>query len=508
MLGERNMETLKKSSKDEEVVQYNTVGQFINLGLPVQATPMAIWNTPLEPEAVEAEAELDEPTSEHIEKALDAQAEVDLQASSEEEMEDQDLMYLRGAWLLQRSNFRCWKETRWKEWSNTEAEGEVNLAVAQDELREKIYNLLDTFAECAAAKGGHWRGWWAKLVDGQDDVEFNGQDDVEADQIVSDWIEQRNREENYYCPEQIAEATEAQADVEAYEDGLEADPVKIQEALEAQAEADAEATEEHIQDNGVRMGSLLPYATYDDYIEAAERANSCPLSEYSFREAKAGTASGFATYEDYVRWAAENNAKCKCGKCEKVAPISETFFHESKELASELRDRSSFEEIMMSIGITIGDSDAYMKWCKAKDVYQYDLETFQRWCELMEEPTDEQIRTEVDAVSAGEDQVTNEPTPDQIQEALEAQAEADAEETEDEEPCDERMILQEIARGRTEPTDLVTPTQARELLKIDNEKELHRALDLLTMIRRRAAAAGHQNRLVATRSAVPASPRI
>lgn len=64
-------------------------------------------------------------------------------------------------------------------------------------------------------------------------------------------------------------------------------------------------------------------------------------------------------------------------------------------------------------------------------------------------------------------------------------------ETEDEEPCDERMILQEIARGRTEPTDLVTPEQAKALLKIDDDKELYRALDLL----KDQAAAAYQKEL-------------
>jgi hypothetical protein len=192
-------------------------------------------------------------------------------------------------------------------------------------------------------------------------------------------------------PEQIQEALEAPA------------PGQIQEAIEAQAEADAEeATGEQIQDNGVRIGSLLPYATYDDYLEAAERANTCPLSEYSFREAKADTASGFATYKDYLTWAAELNAKCKCGEHETISPISEEFFRESKELAIELKDRDAFEEAMMSIGITIGDSDAYMKWCKAKKVYQYDLETFHRWRESMDELTNEHIQ-EARAVQQDDD---------------------------------------------------------------------------------------------------------
>jgi hypothetical protein len=200
--------------------------------------------------------------------------------------------------------------------------------------------------------------------------------------------------------EQLSDAADPAAVVA--EDAVADQPTteRIQ-AIAAQADAE-EATGEQIQDNGVRMGSLLPYATYDEYLEASERANSCPLSEYSFREAKAGTVSHFSTYEDYTKWAAEHNAKCKCGKCEKVAPISETFFHESKELASELRDRSSFEETMMSIGITQGQNDAYMKWCKAKDVYQYDLRTFECWRESMKEPTNEHVQ-EACAIQQGED---------------------------------------------------------------------------------------------------------
>ncbi len=135
----------------------------------------------------------------------------------QEALEYRDLLYLREAWLLQRRNFRYYKEL-----SKTDAD--VDLAALQEQLREKIYDLLDSFAEWAAAKGGHWRGWFAKLSDGQGDVEFNKQDDVEADQIVSDWIEQRDREENYHCPEQIQEAKEAQAEQgqaekEEYEDG-------------------------------------------------------------------------------------------------------------------------------------------------------------------------------------------------------------------------------------------------------------------------------------------------
>ncbi len=211
--------------------------------------------------------------------------------------------------------------------------------------------------------------------------------------ITQEEINEMNRclNDPVYTREKKLTAELAYWDALAAKEG-EPTPEQIQEALEAQAEADAEeATSEQIQDNGVRIGSLLPYATYDEYLEASERANSCPLSEYSFREAKADTASGFATYEDYLTWAGEINAKCKCGKCEKISPISEKLFHESKELASELKDRCSFEETMMSVGITVGDNDAYMKWCEAKDVYQYDLETFQRWCELTEAPTNEQI---------------------------------------------------------------------------------------------------------------------
>lgn len=180
-------------------------------------------------------------------------------------------------------------------------------------------------------------------------------------------------------------------------------PAEVQKTLEAQAGADAEeSAEQQIQHNGVRMGSLLPYATYDEYLEAAECANSCPVSEYSFLEAKAGTASHFATYKDYLAWAAEINAKCEGGQFETIRPISEALFRESQELANELKDRDAFEEVMKSIGITVGANNAYMEWCEAKNVYQYDLETFQRWCELMEEPTDEQIQ-EARAIQQDED---------------------------------------------------------------------------------------------------------
>jgi hypothetical protein len=60
-----------------------------------------------------------------------------------------------------------------------------------------------------------------------------------------------------------------------------------------------------------------------------------------------------------------------------------------------------------------------------------------------------------------------------------------------EEPCDERHIVQEISRRRTEPTDLVTPEQAKEVLKPD-AKELNRALDLL----KEPADAAYQQELV------------
>src|SRR5271169_5263397 len=48
------MEQLKKYIKDEEVVEYKTVGQFSGLGLAAPATPMTIWNTPLEVKTTDA----------------------------------------------------------------------------------------------------------------------------------------------------------------------------------------------------------------------------------------------------------------------------------------------------------------------------------------------------------------------------------------------------------------------------------------------------------------------
>jgi hypothetical protein len=216
------------------------------------------------------------------------------------------------------------------------------------------------------------------------------------------------------------------------------------------------------QDNGVRMGSLLPYATYEDYLAAAERENSCPLSEYNFRTAKMDTVSEHATYEDYVAWAeASNNTKCECGHCEKIAPIS-------KDLFDDLQARHTFEEMMKSIAITGEDHHAYMEWCKAKNVFQFDFERFNEWLAEQEElqhvnemypasqPWLEAEQALMDGLEAVDEVDYNEGAPTSYLKAEGGLMDVKG--------WDQDRVLQQIAKGDTRSWDTCTPEQAREAL--------------------------------------------
>lgn len=207
------MEQLKKNSKDEEVVEYKTVGQFSGLGLVAQATPMAIWNTPLfEPETPEHEAF----EAAQIEENLEAYAAAHLMSR------DDALNILSEAYyeFLEKWKRLCERDhhpelcvwpgslNSWlarEEWHRDElidlfteeaaSEPFVSLIESEPtpeqlaEYRATIYARLDALAESASARGSHWRNTHT------DAFVTDPINDPLGHQIVGDWIAKRDRVE-------------------------------------------------------------------------------------------------------------------------------------------------------------------------------------------------------------------------------------------------------------------------------------------------------------------------
>ncbi len=216
MLGERNMEQLKTFSKDEEVVQYKTVGQFSGLGLAAATgSPMDIWNTPLfEPE-----------TPEHDEGFKAAQVEENLEAYAAAHLMSRDdaLNLLTEAYYEFLDNWKRLCESNhhpelcvwpgslnsWlarEEWHRDELIDSITEEAAPEpfvglideseptpeqlaEYRATIYARLDALAESASARGSHWRNTHTDAFD-TDPI-----NDPLGQQIVGDWIAKRDRVE-------------------------------------------------------------------------------------------------------------------------------------------------------------------------------------------------------------------------------------------------------------------------------------------------------------------------
>ena len=137
------------------------------------------------------------------------------------------------------------------------------------------------------------------------------------------------------------------------------------------------------------VGSLIPFATYEDYLAAAVARNACPLSEYNFWDCKMLTVSLFSTYADYVAGVAEKNGN----------PISENMY-------DDLQARHTFEKTMQSMWITVGENAAYMEWCEEENVFQYDMATFDRWAAShLRAPTIKQWTVNAEVISKTEPQV-------------------------------------------------------------------------------------------------------
>ena len=214
MLGERNMEKVKNFSKDEEVVQYKTVGQFSGLGLLPAKPMMDIWTTPpFEPETPKHEAF----------KAAQIEANLEAYAAAHLMSRDNALNILTEAYyeFLEKWKRLCERDhhpelcvwpgslNSWlarEEWHRDELIDSITEEAAPEpfvglideseptpeqlaEYRATIYARLDALAESASARGGHWRNTHTDAFD-TDPI-----NDPLGQKIVGAWIAKRDRVE-------------------------------------------------------------------------------------------------------------------------------------------------------------------------------------------------------------------------------------------------------------------------------------------------------------------------